>query len=439
MTEWIEHAAQLVRDNQLEAWTIGSIAVLAVLAVVAYEVIGRVRGASRGVKELLGYGVVQVGMAYVTVTGGYDFWHHIAKMPTFEAAAVAVIVEASQWWFIARVFRYMAGRRADGTPNVGYGPAGPKFWASVFGGGIIAVAGAFAPGGGVSLAIGRAVVVYIGASMWDLLLKEKVNADSRATKTTFLLSPRRIAVMIGLMAAEERDLRADNREWTIRRMTRAIRWRNSRVPPFRWLGSRVLLKAMDTGDETLMPEATARYARGWVLTHEVSATSGTMSQAIDAARRVLTLVHPSGPVPPDTAGQPDPPPESVPDSPPVPEESVPAEPVPGVLPVPEGSVPSDTVGQDRTPPDTAGRPASSKRSAARPAGSKAEELREQARVWAMGQMRAGRDVTAKDVQAVFGQGDEWCRLRRNEARERLEAEVVDGAADALAEQAEPVA
>jgi hypothetical protein len=416
VTDWIERMTELARTYQFEAWTIGSVALLAVLGVIVYEVASRVRGASRGMKELVGYGVVQIGMAYVTITGGYDFWHHIAKMPTFEAAAVSVIVEASQWWFIARVFRHMAGKRPDGTPNIGYGPAGPKFWASVFGGGIIAVAGAFAPGGGLSLAIGRAVVVYIGASMWDLLLKEKVHTAGTAAKATFLITPRRLAVMLGIMSAEDRDLRSDSREWTIRRMTRAIRWRNSKTRPLSWLGTRTLLKAMDLGDETLMAEATARYARGWVLTHEVNATSASMLQAIEAARRVLTLV----PAPQGETGQPG--------APPVQEETTRAV-----------AAPPAPVVAERPEPIPVRRPRLDQPKPKRPPTAETEDLREQARVWAMTQMRAGKDVTAKDVQSVFGHGPEWARQRRNEARRRLEEEVVHGASDALAERAEPVA
>ena len=405
MIDVINSVSGWLNAHQVEAWTVGSIAALAVLGVIIYEVTNRLRRTTGNLKEIIGYGVVQVGMAYVTITGGYDFWAHVANMPPFEAWAVAVIVESAQWWFIGRIFRYMRGTKngkPDGPRNEGYGPAGPKFWATVVGGGTLAVIGAvFAPEGSLSLAVGRAVVVYIGASMFDLLLREQVYwADAeKATKprTTFLLTPRRLGVMLGILSAEDRDLRNDNDEWTLRRMTRAIRWRNDGNRLFRWIGTRALRRAMEGGGSGLLRQATDRYAMTYVLVNEVKPSSPTMSAALDRARQVLTRPV-SGDVPPDTAGPPKPTPVPVP----VVAAVVPAAPRPAPAPAPPPA-----------PPE----PARTPRQGGSPADAAA--LREQAVAWAVEQLRSGNKVTAKVVGSQFGAREEWGRLRLGEARRRV--------------------
>lgn len=422
MIDIINDASAWLTAHRIEAWTVGTIAALAVLGVIAYEVTNRLRRSTGNLKEIIGYGVVQVGMAYVTITGGYDFWAHVANMPAFEAWAVAVIVESAQWWFIGRIFRYMRGTK-DGTPdgprNEGYGPAGPKFWATVVGGGTIAVIGAvFAPEGSLSLAVGRAVVVYIGASMFDLLLREKVywadEEKARKPRTTFLLTPRRLGVMLGILSAEDRDLRNDNDEWTLRRMTRAIRWRNDGNRIFRWLGTRSLRRAMEGGGSGLLRQATDRYAMTWVLVNEVNAQSATMATALDRARQVLTAPL-SGDVPPDTAGHRRTPPDSagqVPD------------------PVPDG--PADT--PDTAPPPPPDPPQQPAPPRSRSGGSIAEAaaLREQAVAWAVQQLRDGNRVTAKVVGSKFSSGEEWGRQRLIEARSRVgEIATMNGQVPAL--------
>jgi hypothetical protein len=403
-------------DHRIEAWTFGSIAALAILGVVVFEVTNRVRRSGKvNLKSAVGYGVVQVGMAYVTITGGYDFWRHVAHMPAFEAWAVAVIVESAQWWFIGRIFRYMSGHNDDGTRHEGYGPAGPKFWSAVIGGGVLAVVGAaFAPDGSLSLAVGRAVVVYIGSSMFDLLLRERVywSDPDKDGRTTLLITPRRLAVKLGIIAAERRDLRDDDAEWTLRRMTRAIRWHNDGNALFKWMGTRSLRRSMEGGGSGLLRDATDRYAMTWVLVNEVNADSPTMATAIDRARQVL--IRPvSGDVSPNTTEQPAPPAVDAGESPVVPDPEPVAPPVvpPAPRPLPVA------------PP---ARPAAPR---VRQGGSNADAaaLREQAVEWAVDQLRNGVRLTAKAVGTQFTSGEEWGRQRLNEARSRVgEVTTVNG-------------
>lgn len=365
--------AEWVSENRMTAWLAAGAVVLVLLVLGTYRIVGTIKGRARSAKAAVGYAVVQTGMAYVTVTGGYDFWHLVAHMPSVEAAALAVIVEATQWAVLAKTFEWMAARNPDGSLHVGYGTAGRYFWIFVSGGGLVAVLGALVGQGNVPLAIGRTVVVVIGSLLWDLLLRDKMNRDPSIPPTVLLLTWRRLGIRLGIMAAEQKDVQTQNREWLLRRMSRALRWKNEGHRLLKWLGDRYLMRAMDAGDAGLLTEAVQRYAMNWLIRNEITATHKTMGAALEAARKVLAVLPVTAELPPVERPKPRPRPELV-------------EPR-----------------RDPTPATVAA----------------TARLRDSARAWALEQLRSGVRVTGSQVAQQFDMKDEWGRCRLVEAKREL--------------------
>lgn len=367
ITDWIS-------ANRLTFWTAAAGAALCLFALAIYLTAGALKGRDRNAKAAIGYAIVQIGMAYVTITGGYDFWHLVAHMPPVEAAALAIFIEAAQWYAIGKTFEWMA-QHTDGNPHLGYGRPGIYFWLFVTGGSLLAILGAFLGQHNGPLSVGRTVAVVIGSLLWDLLLRERMHRDATIPPTVLLLTWRKIGIRLGIVAAEKKDVQNADREYVLRRMSRALRWKNEGNKLLRWMGVRYLMRAMDAGDAPLLHAASVRYAMNWVLRTEVTAGHKTMSAAIDAARQVLN---------PPTV-------------------------VPLELNMPE---PPPTV---RVAPVRRTRPASINGAS----NSSTAELRERAVRWAAEQLSRGERLTAARVAAEFGAKDEWGRLRLREAEARL--------------------
>lgn len=368
VTDWIA-------ANQVTTWTAGGAAALLLFASGLYLTIGTLRGRNRNAKAAIGYAIVQTGMAYVTITGGYDFWHLVAHMNAVEAATLSVFIESAQWVVLARAFMWMDAHTED-NPHIGYGRAGAYFWLFVMGGNILAVLGALVGQDNGPLALGRTVAVVIGSLLWDLLLRARMHRDPSIPPTVLLLTWRKIGIRLGIMAAEAKDNVTQDREWTLRRMSRALRWKNEGVWLFKWLGERYLMRAMDAGDATLFSQAVDRYALNWLIRNEINAKHKTMEKALTSARRVLDGVIVLTP-PPDIT-----PPKRI------------------ILPSPSRPRPSQ--------------PDSTQESVA-----SAAALRDEARQWAIEQIRAGVALTGAEVALQFHRKDEWGRLRLREAEAEL--------------------
>lgn len=378
VTDWI-------RANSITFWTAAVGASLLLLILAIYLTAGALKGRDRKAKATIGYAIVQVGMAYVTITGGYDFWRLVAHMPASEAIALAVFIEAAQWYAIGKTFEWMA-QHTDDRPHVGYGRPGAYFWLFVGGGSLLAVLGAFLGQHNGPLSIGRTVAVVIGSLLWDLLLREKMHRDETIPPTVLLLTWRKLGIRLGIMAAEQKDVRTQNREYTLRRMSRALRWKNEGKPMWRWWGERYLMRAMDAGDADLLSEAVQRYAMNWLIRDETAADHATMGPALKAARRILS---------PDVAR-------------------------PELLPPPPQRIP--TVRPRLDPPTPAGPPPQQvvvQRQPTQATMARAAQLRRQAVEWATDQLRGGRNLTGAAVASHFDMKDEWGRLRLREAQTEM--------------------
>lgn len=367
-----------VSDHRALAIAVAAVAAVIILSVVAAQVWAGYRGRTLSARASAFFGIVQAGVAYVTITGVYEFWAHRVDVPQWDAAGIAVIVEAVTWAAVADI--YVHGAKPGST---GLGGSGGLFWAAILGGGTMAVIGSPSP----AVAIGRTVVVALGAMMWHVRVRQRTNRDTQPTR--FAITPRTILLRAGILIPSDADVRQSSREWQVRTLTRAI----TRAAKTGWwqaapraLGERTIRRVMEAGDAAMVKDAQARHALQHVLRTELSPTSASMSAAIDAAREALT---------PAVAVEPEP--------------TTPPEP-------PKVEVPKPRPVTRRTAPDS---PRTSAAAAARNDPATAEALREKAIAEAVDALTAGRPLTSKDWGVRYGKGEEWGRKCLIAARARL--------------------
>lgn len=349
-----------------------------ILAIVTIRIVAFYRGRSLSARASIGFAVVQAGVAYVTITGVYEFWAHVVGLPAWDAAGIAVFIEAVTWAAVAMIFDH--GGKAG---TVGFGDAAGLFWLSILGGGVMAIAGS----GSIRVAVGRAVVVVLGAAMWHLRLRQRTRRSATPSRW---VNPFKQALMAsGWLIPGEQDVTATPREWQVRRLTRAIR-RTQAPRPWVWIGKRTIQRIMDAGDADMVQQAQHRYALQHVLASEIRPDSPSMAAAIVAARAALE----PAPVP----GQPVEPPPPNPSAAASPAES------------------SAVV--RRTPPNH-------RTALARPRADEAGQRR-LAEAAAEAALRGGgsladpaEPLTGKALGARFGRGEEWGRIRIREARGRV--------------------
>lgn len=372
----------------------GAIAAFLV-ALLGGKLFASLRSRDLSARANLGFAVVQGGFAYITITGTYDFWINRFDMPWAEAAIFAVIIEAAVWAAVGMIYVHGVGTHIDDSgrrvPNVGFGPAGPFFWLTIVGGGALAVLGSSS----VSVALGRAIIVIVGANMWYLRLLQKTHRATTRQRSRWAWTPHEFLLWVGALRVTADDLDADDREWQVRRLARAIRWRNgNRVAA--WFGKRALTKRGESTTPDVLAEARARYAVTYVLNAEVSPDSEQMRTVIDAARQALAPQDPE----PVTLPAPAPEPERLNPEPVVPD--VVPEPVVPPAPKPPGNMPR------RRPRPTPEDPAAKR--------ARAEDD-------AYARILSGQVVTSAAMGEAYGLGEEWGRQRIVAARARIDREA----------------
>ncbi|WP_152748295.1 hypothetical protein [Micromonospora sp. RV43] len=253
-----------------------------VLVLVVVGVIRALRGQNLNAKASIGFGVVQAGVAFITITGVYEFFRRTLNMPEVEAGLLAGFIEACVWAAVGMIYAHGKGTTKDKEgveqPNAGFGPAGGFFWTTVTGGGLLAILGSE----NGSVAVGRVVVVVLGSYMWYLRLLQVTTRTGK--KTQWRWTPKRAFLAIGAMAPEDEDVDDENREWQVRQLARAIRWSNGRWP-FRWLGERSMVKRAETTREDVLAEARRRFAAAHVMKTSVKPTSEVMKTVITSVEK----------------------------------------------------------------------------------------------------------------------------------------------------------
>jgi hypothetical protein len=379
ITAWIgEHVAVSI--------TIAAAVALAVLAAIGMQAWAAYRGRSLTARASAFFGVVQTGVAFVTITGVYEFWADVVKVNPVEAAGIAVFIEAVTWAAVADIFVHGADKTTTGI-----GRSGPLFWSAIVGGGLMAIIGSDDPG----TAVGRTVVVALGAMMWHVRIRQRTRP--KAGQGRWANPFKTFALRQGWMIADDTDLTQTSREWQVRTLTRAINKvaRSGRVHTItRMAGERTIRRVMEAGDAAMVRDARDRYALQEVLRKEITPTSTSMSAAIDAAR--LALYPPSAP--PQGEEPPAPPPAEV---------------APKLRPKAPRRVPA--------PPA----PRTSAAAAARQDPEATEALRERATSEAMEALAKGDALTSKGWGLKYGKGEEWGRQRLADARKRLDNSAAD--------------
>jgi hypothetical protein len=187
MTDWINAAAAWITaaTGQLTGHpAVTAVAAVTALLIVASLIVVQAVAARRGrgltFRASVGFTVVQAGVAYVTITGVYQFWAHRVGMPWPEAALIAAFIEAVTWAAVSMIFVHGAKPGSTGT-----GEAGPLFWTAVVGGGMQAVIGAPT----WPVALGRIVVVVIGANMWWLRIRLRTRPAVTRRRTRLTVTP----------------------------------------------------------------------------------------------------------------------------------------------------------------------------------------------------------------------------------------------------------
>jgi hypothetical protein len=280
MLDQLHHLGDWLTGLPAGQWAPAVAAALLVLGLAAVTV--RIwRGRSLNAKKVIGFGVVQAGVTFIVVTGVYEFFHGVLAMPVIEAAVLAVFIEAATWGAVG--FIYAHGRSVDegGKPATGFGEAGPFFWFSVAGGGALAVLGS-ASG---AVAIGRIVIVCLGGYMWYLQLLQVTRRCGKRSRWRW--TPKRLLLSVGAMEPADEDVTDEAREWQVRRLARAIRWRNSRWP-WSYLGGRALVKRAETTTEDVLAEARRRWAAAHVLREHTRPGSPVMASVIEAVKAAQT-------------------------------------------------------------------------------------------------------------------------------------------------------
>lgn len=386
MPDWVNTVAAWMDANRAIAVTVAVTLGLIVLSVAGSQVWAAYRGRSLTARASAGFAIVQAGVAYVTITGVYEFWAHRVDLPTWDAIGIALIIEAVTWAAVADIFVHGAGRDPAGKPNTGLGRSGPLFWASVTGGGVMAVVGSVSG----AVAVGRSVVVVLGATMWYVRIMQRTRRRdgqgrwANPVKTTLL--------NWGWMISGDKDVTQTSREWDTRILARAI-WQAAEGRRLgRTLGKRRIRRVLESGDVAMVQAAQQRYALQRLLRDELSPDTPSMAAAIEAVRAALT--------PPPT-----PEPAPVPEPPTTPGNGAEAPPEP-----PRRQV---SARKRRTPPD-------------KPGGD-ATAVRERAVAAAVDDIRNGAAPTGRTLGERFGYGDEWGRQRLTEARARIGSVVPDPA------------
>ncbi|MEU0155614.1 hypothetical protein [Micromonospora fulviviridis] len=278
----VDKAWSWITDHPTEMmWVGGGVGAL-VLALVVVWVVRALRGQDLNAKASIGFGVVQAGVAFITITGVYEFFRRTLNMPEVEAGLLAGFIEACVWAAVGMIYAHGKGttKDTDGVEhaNEGFGPAGGFFWTTVTGGGLLAILGSE----NESVAVGRVVVVVLGSYMWYLRLLQVTTRTGK--KTRWRWTPKRAFLAMGAMAPEDDDVDDDNREWQVRQLARAIRWSNGRWP-FRWLGERSMVKRAETTQEDVLAEARRRWAAAHVMKTSAKPTSEVMRTVIDSVEK----------------------------------------------------------------------------------------------------------------------------------------------------------
>lgn len=385
MNEWIVWATEIYNTYRPAVYLAAGLAAVALLSLTGWQVWSAYHGRTFSARASLGFAVVQTGVAYVTITGVYGFWTHRVDLPPAEAALFAAFIEAVTWAAVGMIFAHGA---EPGT--TGAGPAGPLFWGSVVGGGVMAVVGSPS----LAVATGRTVVVVLGAMMWHLRIRQRTRRATERKATRWTITPRQLLLRSGWLIADDGDVVQSPWEWRVRQLARAVRRSADGNLLTRRLGQRAIQRVMESGDTQMVREARHRYALGRVLQDDLSPDSESMARSIEAARAAL---YPSTPPPP-----PDNPEPSAPD------KSEPPKRRPA--------------GPRRTAPNSRTAAAMAARSDA----TAAQELRATAVSWAIDRLRTGRILTGAAIAAEFDRSEEWGRKRLGEARDRLYTPNGDG-------------
>ncbi len=230
----------------------------------------------------IGFGVVQAGLSFITITGVYEFFHALLDMPQMEASVLAVFIEAAIWTsvgFIVEHGRSTVEKIKDGVtelrPATGWGLGAPFFWIFSLSAGLLAVLASE----GVLIGVGRTVVVVIGTAMWVLRLMRSTRRPERRSR--FRWTPYRIADAGGWIEPDPQDNPDDqNREWRVQRLAKAIRLKNSKVRLVRWWGDRSLTKLAEECTPEILRAAQERFAAAYVLRQQAAANSQLMAAVI---------------------------------------------------------------------------------------------------------------------------------------------------------------
>jgi hypothetical protein len=258
-----------------QPWALIAGTVLSVLLVVTLVlfVVRSLRGKNFDAKASIGFGVVQIGVAYITITGGFEFFHRLLAMPAFEAGLLAGFIEACVWAAVGSIYSH---GRAGG---VGFGPAGGFFWTTIGGGGLLAILGSES----LPVAIGRIVVVVLGAYMWYLRLLRATKPSGKPSRVRW--TPKAFLLLIGAIVPGDDDVKDEAREWQVRKMARSMRWANSGRQPWVWLGGRALVKSAEQVQEDVLAEARRRYAAAHLLRTQIAPDSPVMAALLDSMQR----------------------------------------------------------------------------------------------------------------------------------------------------------
>lgn len=260
-----------------ERWSAAVIvAAAAALLLLALIVIRKWRRSDFSGKASIGFAAVQAGVTWAVVLGVYEFFSHVLHLPTGEAVVLALFIEAAVWAAVGFIAAHAK------TGKEGFGPAGAFFWTAILGGGTLAILGSSS----TQVALGRSVIVVLGAYMWYLRLVQIIHRPQR-TRFAWTWTPTRLLQAIGAMQPVDDEAATEGdaaREHQVRRIARLIRWSNS-IPPWRWLGQWLLPKRAETTTEEIIVEARRRFAAAYVLRDQTRVDSPVMSRVIAAVQQ----------------------------------------------------------------------------------------------------------------------------------------------------------
>lgn len=279
---WPPRWDQLLSDLQAGAsWPliVGAAGVGLMLIFLVLYVARALRSKTFDAKANIGFAVVQTGVAFITITGGYEFFRRLLAMPAFEAGLLAAFIEACVWAAVGHIYSHGRGEDRDGNPNIGFGPAGGFFWTTIGGGGLLAILGSES----LPVAVGRIVVVVLGAYMWYLRLLRATRPSGKPTRLRW--TPKAFLLLVGAIVPGDDDVRDEAREWQVRKMARAIRWANSGRWPWAWLGGRTLVQSAEQAQEDVIAEARRRYAAAHLLRTQIAPDSPVMAALLTTLQR----------------------------------------------------------------------------------------------------------------------------------------------------------